>query len=68
MRSVKRTYWLPSRIAEEFDRLVPAGQRSAVVARLINDWLDEQEREQLRADIIEGCREMAEINLEIERE
>ena len=68
MRSVKRTYWLPSHVASEFDRSVTAGQRSALVARLINGWLDEQERQKLRADIIEGCREMWDVHLEIEKE
>jgi nitrate/TMAO reductase-like tetraheme cytochrome c subunit len=31
-------------------------------------WLDEQRREQLRREIIEGCHEMADVYLEIEQE
>ena len=64
----KRTYALPERTLKRFEERVPSGGRSAAVAELIQDWLDEQERAALRRDIIEGCRDMAEIDLETERE
>jgi len=35
---------------------------------LIGDWLEEREREALRRESIEGCREMAGIYREIDRE
>lgn len=68
MRLKKRTYSLPPETVERFERAAAVGQRSAIVTRLVDEWLDEQQRQQLRADIIEGCREMADIYLEIEKE
>ena len=68
MGLTKRTYSLPPETVERFEQSVAAGRRSAVVSRLVNDWLDEQQREQLRADVIEGCREMWDVYLEIEKE
>ncbi len=68
MKLLKRTYALPPDTLEKFERTVDAGKRSAVVAELIREYLAEREREALRRDIIEGCEDMAEIYLEIERE
>jgi hypothetical protein len=68
MRVLKRTYALPAETLEMFEMKVLRGKRSSVVSKLVRDWLDEQQREQLRADVIEGCRDMAELDLEIERE
>ncbi|SRR6266542_2323305 len=68
MRLIKRTYVLPPRILEEFERTVSAGERSAVIAQLLEDWLERRKREQLRQAIIEGCREMAEVYRRVERE
>lgn len=66
MGPTKRTYSLPLETVERLERTVPPGERSALVARLMEQWLSE--REQLRADIIEGCREMWDVYLEIENE
>ena len=68
MRLPKRTYALPPDILQQFEHTVAAGKRSAVIAGLLHEWLDKQRQEQLRRDVIEGCREMAEVYLEIERE
>ena len=68
MRLQKRTYSLPLETVERFEKSVKPGKRSAVMSELMREWLDEQERERLRADIIEGCREMWDLDLEIERE
>lgn len=68
MGLLKRTYTLPADTLEQFEQVVAAGQRSAVIAELLREWLDRQRREQLRREIIEGCREMAEVYLETERE
>src|SRR4051794_20058341 len=68
MRLVKRTYVLPPAIVKEFEGSVSAGERSAVIAQLLEAWLERRKREQLRQAIIEGCREMAEVYREIERE
>lgn len=68
MRLVKRTYVLPPLALEEFERTVGAGERSAVIARLLQDWLESRRRVQLRQAIVEGCRDMAEVYREIERE
>jgi metal-responsive CopG/Arc/MetJ family transcriptional regulator len=64
----KRTYVLPPEALEEFEKTVHSGERSAVIAQLLADWLAERRREQLRQDIIAGCREMANIYREIEGE
>lgn len=64
----KRTYTLPLDILERFERRVPRGQRSFVVSKIIEDWLDEQQRIELRADVIEGCREMAQVYLDVEND
>jgi hypothetical protein len=68
MRLLKRTYSLRPETVERLERAVAAGKRSTLVDQLVYDWLDEQEREALRADIAEGCREMWDIYLEIEKE
>ena len=68
MRLPKRTYALPPDILQQFEQTVAAGKRSAVIAGLLHAWLDKQRQEQLRRDVIEGCREMADVYLEIERE
>jgi hypothetical protein len=68
MRLVKRTYVLPPGTLQEFEKSVSAGERSAVIAQLLQDWLQGRKREQLRQAIIEGCREMAEVYREVEAE
>ena len=57
----KRTYLMPDNTASEFETTVPPGERSKVISKLIQDWLDEKRRERTRAAIVEGCREMSEI-------
>jgi hypothetical protein len=68
MSLAKRTYSLPPDIVGRFERLLPPGERSQFLAKLIGDWLEESEREALRRELIEGCREMAGIYQEIEQE
>ena len=68
MALLKRTYSMPSDTLDAFEETVAPGKRSGVIAQLVDEWLDEQRRAKLREDIAEGCREMAEIYLEIERE
>jgi hypothetical protein len=68
MELAKRTYTLPFHTLQRFEGKIAPGKRSAKVAELIESWIREQEREALRQDIIEGCREMYKINLEIAKE
>ena len=68
MPTQKRTYALPQTTVEKFEQNVASGQRSAALARLIEDWLEKQQQETLERDIVEGCREMADVYLEIQRE
>lgn len=68
MRLQKRTYALPPDMLEQFERTVVAGKRSMVVAQVLHEWLEQKRREQLRQDVIEGCLEMADVMLEIQRE
>lgn len=67
MALTKRTYALPPDTIRKFEQTVDAGKRSNVIARLIADWLAEQERQSLRRGIVEGCDEMAEAYRETER-
>ena len=68
MELAKRTYALPSKTVRRFEQEIAPGKRSAKVAELIEYWVREREREVLRLDIIEGCREMGEIYLATARE
>ncbi len=68
MPTLKRTYAMPRETVERFERAVGAGKRSKTIDRLVRSWLDEQERARLRAQVIEGCREMADVLEETERE
>ncbi|HEX5269130.1 MAG TPA: hypothetical protein VFW33_01520 [Gemmataceae bacterium] len=68
MGLLKRTYTLPQETIEAFERSTPPGKRSALIAELMHEWLERQRRERLRREVIEGCREMADVYLAIERE
>jgi hypothetical protein len=65
---IKRTYVLPPGTLKEFERIVGAGERSGVIARLLQEWLETLGREQLRHAVIEGCRDMADVYREVECE
>ena len=64
----KRTYGLPADALESFEKEVPPGERSTVVAASMRVWLAERRRRKLRSEVIDGCRDMAELYLEIESE
>ena len=64
----KRTYALPEDTLAEFESAVPRGKRSAMVASLLREWLEERKREKIRRGIVEGCKEMAAVYLETEAE
>ena len=68
MKTTKRTYALPSETIRRFEEIVEPGRRSRMLARFIDEWLAERERRALREAIIEGCRDMSDEYLEIERE
>ena len=68
MKSLKRTYALPEETIIRFEQKVGAGKRSAVLAELMENWLGQTQRQKLREEIIQGCREMADVYLEVERE
>jgi hypothetical protein len=58
MTLTKRTYTLPPDTVRSFERAVPKGKRSLLLAELIRGWLQERERVRLRKEIVLGCREM----------
>jgi hypothetical protein len=64
----KRTYALPPQTLERFEQEVAPGRRSAVIAELLQAWLERGRRERLRCEVVAGCREMAGVYLEVERE
>jgi metal-responsive CopG/Arc/MetJ family transcriptional regulator len=65
MGLLKRTYAIPQQILDEFERVTAPSERSALVAEMMREWLDQQ---QLRQEVIEGCCDMADVYLATERE
>lgn len=68
MKLAKRTYSLPYDIIERFENTLPPRDRSAFVAKLIEDWLEERNNDELRRAIIEGCKSMSGVNREVNAE
>ena len=68
MKLAKRTYSLPEEVVQEFEKILPAGERSAFLAKLMKNWLAARERAELRRQVIEGCAEMKALYEEIDRE
>ena len=68
MHLMKSTYSLPSETLEQFEQVVAPGKRSTIVAQLLREWVENQRREGLTREVIEGCREMADLYRQIERE
>ena len=68
MQLTKRTYALPKETMEQFERVVARGQRSSTLARLISGWLGEKQRAELARQIVDGCHEMSEIYVAVERD
>ena len=68
MRLAKRTYSLPPDLLARFERRLASGDRSRFLARLIEAWLAEQEREELRKQVVEGCTAMADVYQDIDKE
>jgi hypothetical protein len=67
-RLAKRTYSLPTDLMKQFEERVGPGDRSPFLARLLAEWLELQEREELRRRVIEGCHAMADLYSEVDRE
>jgi hypothetical protein len=65
MKLAKRTYSLPYDIIQRFENTLPPGDRSAFVAKLIENWLEEHNNDELRRTIIEGCESMSRVNREV---
>jgi hypothetical protein len=68
MALAKRTYALPHEAVAKFEAMVGPGRRSARIAEMIEAWTAEREREALRRDVIEGCKEMGAIYLDMAHE
>lgn len=66
--AVKRTYKIAEETLQRFEQMIPPGQRSQTVERLMKESVDEIEREALRRNIIEGLAYMADVNEETMRE
>jgi len=64
----KRTYTVPPDVVGEFEDAAPAGRGGAVVAELMARWLERRRQEQLRHEIVEGCRGMAAEYLSVKGE
>jgi len=67
-KTMKKTYSLPKFLVQKFESITQKRERSNVISRLIERWIEEKEKEKLRKQIISGCKEMASVYLEIERE
>lgn len=68
MEYTKRTCALPVNALKKFEQAVQPGQRSGLVASLIQEWLTDRERQALRQSLSEGLADMADIYREIEQE
>jgi len=68
MKLAKRTYSLPPDLLQRFEARLAPGERSGFVAKLMKEWLDRRERDELRRQVIEGCKEMAGLYREVDRE
>ena len=64
----KRTYALPAETLEQFETSVATGKRSQIVNEALRAWLEARRREELRREVIAGCREMADVYQELEQE
>jgi len=65
---VKRTYVIPEDIIKVFEGYVPAGKRSAVLVELMSEWIEKRKLDTLRLNVIAGCLDMADVQLELERD
>ena len=68
MGLLKRTYALPPETVRSFEKTVPKGKRSVLLAELMRGWLLERERARLRKEILRGCEEMRAEYLALEGE
>ena len=68
MQLAKRTYTLPPDLLQRFERRLPPGDRSRSLAKIIEAWLAEREREELRQAVVEGCEAMKDEYQQIDRE
>lgn len=64
----KRTYALPADLLTAFENQFSAGERSAVIAGLLRECLEQKRREELRRQVVEGCRDMTDLYLAVEKE
>jgi len=60
MSLMKRSYALPADVLRDFEKVVPQGKRSGMIAGFMRHWLDTRRKARLRKEIVEGCAEMAE--------
>ena len=68
MKTAKRTYALPANVIEKFEATVESGARSAMIATLVEKYLKEREKEEIRRSIEEGCRDMWDEYLEFAKQ
>ncbi|HEV2471646.1 MAG TPA: hypothetical protein VGS41_03210 [Chthonomonadales bacterium] len=68
MKLAKRTYAIPTKTLARFESAVGSGRRSAVIASLIERYVENQRRDALRREIAEGCLDMWDVYEETARE
>lgn len=68
MVSPRRTYSFPPDTLDWFERVVRRGKRASVIAGLLSEWLLNKQRDRMRRGVVAGCRAMADVYLETERE
>jgi len=60
MSLTKRTYALPADVLREFEKMVPQGKRSGMIAEFMRRWMEGRRKARIKRKIMEGCREMTE--------
>lgn len=68
VKLAKRTYSIPPELAIKFETAVSSGERSQLVATLLEEWLAARDRERLREQILEGFAEMSGVYVEVAKE
>jgi hypothetical protein len=68
MKLAKRTYSLPPDLMLRFEERLRPGDRSGMVAKLIEEWLAARERDELCSQIVKGCHEMSGLYQDIDQE
>ena len=67
-KTIKKTYYFSEPLIKKFEKMTRKRERSKIISQMIQEWISEREKQRLREEIIQGCHEMGDVYLEIEKE